>query len=68
MATRTETVTIHTCDGCGKEVFLVNDEPVPGISGEAFEITGAGGWGGRWWACSRKCVKAAVLTALDRSY
>lgn len=58
----------YTCDACGKVVYVELDEPeVMGLIGDVMETTDtAGGLGGDWFACSRKCVAKAILTVLDR--
>ena len=56
------------CDGCGR-MFLVDvelDGPPDGYHGEVSRVDVSGAWGGSWFACSRKCIRSAVLTAVDR--
>jgi hypothetical protein len=63
----TEPVNEYTCDGCGKSsIATESEDPPKGITGNVFEVTDFGGDGGDFWACSRKCLRAAVFTTLDR--
>lgn len=62
-------VTEYTCDACGASRYSnpdLPDEPVFGLSGTIAEISGTGGYGTTWWACSRRCAKTAPLAALQR--
>lgn len=54
----------YLCDGCGKSVVEMYDEPVLGFHGDATEISGAGGQGGSWFACRRTCIQNAVVNAV----
>lgn len=56
----------YTCDGCGEVQLVLDEVEVLGISGDAFEQNGAGGWSAGWFACKRKCIAKAIATALDR--
>jgi len=58
----------YTCDACGKVVYVELDEDeVMGLYGDVSETTEtAGGLGGDWYACSRKCVAKAIANVLDR--
>lgn len=56
----------YECDGCGKIQLVDADvDEVIGIVGSVIEHTDGGGWGGDWFACSRKCIKKAVEVAID---
>lgn len=55
------------CDGCGKEVVGHNDfEPIRGLVGSVAEHTDTGGWGAKFYACSRRCAGKAMANALDK--
>lgn len=61
MATESVTVTRAVCDGCGRAVIGTEPgEMPPGIHGTVFEIDDAGGRGGDFFACKRRCIPAAV--------
>lgn len=65
----TEPVHEYECDGCGATVIATDSETPPkGLHGEVFEDTGISGNGGKFWACSRKCLRKAVITAIERDY
>lgn len=65
----TEPVHEYVCDGCGGSLIATDSEDPPkGIHGEAFEDTGSSGSGGKFWACSRKCLRKAVIAAIERDY
>jgi hypothetical protein len=58
----------YTCDGCGQIQYVELDEDeVMGLTGDVIETTNtAGGLGGDWYACSRKCLLKAITNVLDR--
>lgn len=57
-----------TCDNplCHVARYETIGEPVFGIHGSVTEVA-AGGQGGRWYACSRKCIRGAVVAAIEGS-
>lgn len=64
-----EPVHEYVCDGCGKSTIVVEGEDQPlGIEGTVAEHHPGGGNGGGFWACSRKCVRKAIITVLDEAY
>lgn len=58
-----------TCDGCGKPAITTEAGEQPdGFHGEAYEQES---WGvqcvATWWACTRSCIRPAVLGALEHA-
>lgn len=57
----------HECDGCGRRFVVYKGEELPdGFHGDVFRIS-SGGVGGKWFACTEKCIKAAVLRGIEIS-
>lgn len=67
MAIREVTLTEYTCDGCGDTKLGELGDDVFGIVGRATAHDTGGGHGADWFACSRRCVGAAVNASLDRA-
>ena len=67
MAMEKREVTVITCDGCGSEAWLEDDEmPVGWYVGDVLHHHQGGGSGGDWMACSPAHIKKAVLAAVER--
>lgn len=64
---RAVTLDEYTCDGCGRTKYLNGavDGPAVGYHGDVSHITGAGGHGATWYACRERCIRTAVVNALD---
>jgi hypothetical protein len=59
--------TRYTCDGCGKS-FLADveiDGPAEGFHGSVMCVDASGGFGGDWFACTRACIRNAVIAAVE---
>lgn len=62
-------VSAWACDGCGKiEIPGTDEDPPPGLSGNVMEVHLGGGSGGEWYACSRRCIRKAIVSVLDRPW
>lgn len=66
MACESVEVTRWTCDGCGREVLWEIDPPFPWYQGSVLHHHGGGGSGADWDACSTKCIRSAVVNALEK--
>lgn len=59
-------LTEHTCDGCGKQWHCDEYDDIPlGFHGSVVWHHGAGGHGADWFGCSEKCIRKAVVGALE---
>lgn len=64
---RKQTVEIHSCDNPKCRTEQVDDgiNGALGIHGVVTEHTNNGGYGGEFFACSRKCVNAAIVHVVN---
>lgn len=67
MSKVTRTVQIYSCDNPKCRVEKIDDgaDGVLGICGTVIEHTIRGGDGGEFFACSRKCVNAAIVHVIS---
>jgi hypothetical protein len=65
MGVRTIEVREYTCDGCNAVQLVPEVEAPKGITGSVFEEDSWGGRSAEFFACSRKCLKAAIETTLE---
>jgi hypothetical protein len=59
---------VYECDGCGKVVTVLKDQPeLPyGYHGQVTQVGDFGGFTADWFACRQRCVGKAVIAALGR--
>lgn len=69
MTTRKVEVQSWVCDGCSKETLTMTHDgpPIPWYQGNVLWHHGGGGCGGDWDACSKKCIRNAVIFAAETS-
>lgn len=67
MAVRKSELEITECDACGKRQINEPEDPALGYEGLAVHHQSSGGHGANWNACSARCIKQAILNALEKA-
>lgn len=63
-------VQVYTCDvpSCPVKVMMETDELPDGFHGSVSHISGLGGNGAEWFACTERHIRGAVMASLNRQY